>query len=227
MLIDVCIPVHDPQNLQNKYLIDLLRSISAQSYPPRNVILTSNHEISCLPELLRTFSTAFAIAAFQNNSQGISENLNDAVSRSSNSIVKILFQDDFLIDDDCFFDIMTSYVEEKWHWFCAPSLNYSQTEERFIQATMPEVSKDLINGRNSIGSPSVIAFNRESWLAADPNLSWMLDCDLYLRLWEKYGKPTVGKRFSVASRIHNLQATNWAQVRHDLELNYMREKYSL
>ena len=153
--------------------------------------------------------------------------MNDAVSRSSNSIVKIMFQDDFLIDDNCFYDLAASYVEKGWRWFCAPSLNYSQTEERFIQSTVPLVSLDLVNGKNSIGSPSVIAINRESWLPADPKLSWMLDCDLYFRLWKQYGKPTVGKSFSVASRIHNLQATNWAQSRHEVEISYIKDKYSL
>lgn len=226
MDIDVCIPVHDPLAQQEEYLDFLLLSISKQTQPPVNVYLTANHEIERLQSLQNKYGSFFNVVFKVNSSRGISENLNHVTTLPQSEIVKVMFQDDFLLDSHLFKEISDAFLNPGVIWSCAPSKNYSQSEMRFTSAIIPEIKKTLVEGVNSIGSPSVLSFRNGNWLSADESLKWMLDCDLYLRFGVRFGMPHVTSQFSVASRIHVWQATNWAESFQQVELDYLRKKHA-
>lgn len=226
MKIDVCIPVHDPLNVQSRFLDFLLFTISTQTVLPARVLLTANHKIKNLTDYKRQYDSKFELYFELNSTTGISENLNHVVSLASNEIVKILFQDDFLIYSSHFEELIKVFSDHEERWSCSPSKNYSEHEMRYTKETIPIMSHLLKYGNNSIGSPSVIALRRESWLDADTNLKWMLDCDLYLCMLEKHGNPFITQKFAIASRIHSNQATNWSSIFHETELEYMKNKHS-
>ena len=227
MNIDVCIPVHDPKELQIEYLDFLLLTLSQQSNPPKNVYLTASHFIRDLEKLREKYSRTYRLFFELNSTQGISENLNHAVSLGESEILKIMFQDDFLLDPFLFEELSEVFADPSVIWSCAPSKNFSQEEMRFTKELVPSLSRSLLEGINSVGSPSVVSIRRRYWSPADEKLKWMLDCDLYYNFGRKYGYPHVTKHFSVASRIHKEQSTNWASSFHDDELAYLAKKYQL
>ena len=225
MNLDVCVPVHDPDGTQGKYIEFLLLTVSQQTKPPTKVFLTANHAIRNFKKLREEYSKAFKLCFVLNSAEGISENLNHAVSLGESEIIKIMFQDDFLLDPFLFQELSQAFADEGVVWSCAPSKNYSQEEMRFTKNLVPSLKKSLLQGINTIGSPSVLSFRKDSWSPADENLKWMLDCDLYFSFGMKFGHPHVTKKHSVASRIHKNQSTNWASIYHDRELEYLKEKY--
>jgi hypothetical protein len=227
MKIDLCIPVFDPENIQSKYLENLLIGASLQKMPFNRVILTSNHDLKNLSYLRKIFDGKLTIDHYKNNSDGISSNLNESIFHSEADIVKIMFQDDFFIDSQLNDRIEECFRDEKYVWQCSTSLNYSEQEKRFIKRIIPALNMQLIEGYNSVGSPSSISFMRTAWPGADCELSWMMDCDIYLKFWHGFGLPFIDSVPSIVSRIHKHQTTNWAINLAEKELLYFENKYRL
>lgn len=136
------------------------------------------------------------------NGRGMAGNTNDAIKRATGDIIKILFMDDYLAHNDALQNLVDSFTGG---WLACGCLHDDgQTKER---PHMPEWNDD-IHVVNTIGSPSVIAFENNDPLLFDENLSWMLDTDLYKRLHARYGPPTMLESIDVVIGIGEHQHTN-------------------
>lgn len=81
-------------------------------------------------------------------------------------------------------------------------------------------------GNNTIGSPSVVAFENKEPLLFDEKLSWLLDCDLYSRLYERYGEPKILPYVDVAIGIGQHQTTNLMSNKEKVdEFTYLASKH--
>jgi hypothetical protein len=63
-------------------------------------------------------------------------------------------------------------------------------------------------GANLIGSPSVVAFENNDPELFDERMSWMLDLDLYRRLYKRYGAPTINNEVDIAIGVGPHQTTH-------------------
>jgi hypothetical protein len=90
---------------------------------------------------------------------------------------------------------------------------------------LPSWNEDMKIGKNTIGSPSVLTMRRDKALAFDENLSWLLDCDLYDRLYKKYGEPVILEDINVTIGVGEHQHTHLMPDNEKLlEYEYMRQK---
>jgi hypothetical protein len=215
--ISVCIPLHDPQEIHYDFLLEALESISAQTLYPKEILIGGSHKPSYLDELLKTFNKVFPVKFIKNNSFSISSNLNLLVPRSSGSIVKILFQDDFFISNTAL--EITNYIFLKTNtiWVACASRNYDNVNMEYIRDVNPKFRNKLAKGINSIGSPSVISFKKDYFLPFNENLFWMLDCEWYLQMQHRFGNPSLITDFQIANRIHQSQATHKAKMHQKTE----------
>jgi hypothetical protein len=216
--ISVCIPLHDPRELHYDFLQEALESISIQTLYPKEVLIAGSYKPTYLDKLLETFNKFFPVKFIKNKSTSTSSNLNLLVPYSSGSIVKILFQDDFLISNTALEITNHIFLETNTIWAACMSRNYNNQNGEYTRNVNPKFRNKLAKGINSIGSPSVVSFKKNYYLPFNENLVWMLDCEWYLQMQHRFGNPYIIKNFQIANRLHQYQATHNAKVNQGSEL---------
>lgn len=134
----------------------------------------------------------------------MAENTNAAIKQCSGDIIKILYMDDFLANPFALQHITHNF---KGGWM-ATGCTHTEDGTTFFNDHVPTWNDDMESGNNTIGSPSVIAFENNDPLLFDENLSWMLDVELYGRLYKRYGLPRLINMIDIGIGIGPHQMTN-------------------
>jgi len=140
------------------------------------------------------------------NGQGLSKNTNEGIRRATGELVKILFMDDFLAHENSLKDISDNFSSHD-HWLVT-AWTHTKDDKTFFNDRVPYYHERIINGKNSIGPPSVMTMRRSDGMFFDENLSWIVDCDLYKRYHDQYGEPKIVNSVNVVIGIGNHQLTN-------------------
>lgn len=150
----------------------------------------------------------------------MAENTNAGIKKAKGEIIKILYMDDFLAHTDALQEIVDNF---KGGWLvtgCEHSDGHSRFNKHYADYN------ENIHTNNTIGSPSVLAFENKDPLLFDETLTWMLDCDLYKRLHDRYGKPTILDDINVVIGVGNHQTTHiLSDEIKNKELEYLKNKY--
>lgn len=160
------------------FLKRLLASIEKQSFKDYEVVITKKGKMA--------------------------ENTNAAIKEANGEIIKILYMDDYLWSSDALMHIAENFTGG---WYASGCV-HTDDGEHFFAPHKPEWSMDVPSGKNTIGSPSVVAFENNEPLLFDENLSWLLDCELYGRLYARYGEPLIEPSLDVAIGLHAGQMTH-------------------
>jgi hypothetical protein len=141
------------------------------------------------------------------------QNTNAGIKRSKGEIIKILYLDDTLAHKDALKDIVESF---KGHWLITGVDNNPY----------PYWTDDIETGNNKLGSPSALTILNDNPLLFDENMTWLLDCDYYKRMYEKYGEPQIldGVNVNMGIGDHQVSAilTEGDKIG---EEDYMKKKY--
>jgi len=134
----------------------------------------------------------------------MAENTNAAMKLAKGDIVKILYMDDCLAHKDSLLNISNAW---KGGWLVTGCDHQTNDGAKLTYHKPVFDLARLRAGLNSIGSPSVLAMGADH-LWFDEKLSWMLDCELYVRLYEKFGEPTMLDEANVTIGIGEHQMTH-------------------
>jgi hypothetical protein len=134
----------------------------------------------------------------------MAENTNAAIKKAKGEIVKLLYMDDFFYSPDALKHIHENF---KGGWMASGCVHTTDGSE-FFNPHYPSYNQDIGKGVNTIGSPSVVAFANEDPLLFDENLSWLLDCELYERLYARYGDPTILPYLDIGMGLGEHQTTH-------------------
>lgn len=145
----------------------------------------------------------------------MAENTNSAIKKATGQLVKILYTDDWLAHPKALQDIID---------------NFDFTDEWLITGAStnphPYWTDDIETGNNKLGSPSALTMRRSSAMMFDERMSWLLDCDLYKRMYEKYGEPKIIDGVGVNLGIGSHQMTNILTDEEKLsEFKLIKKKY--
>lgn len=146
-------------------------------------------------------------------------NSNASINKAKGEIVKVLYMDDWLESSNYLERLNEVFDNSKIEWVITGATTNLN----------PSWTNDLEKGNNKLGSPSALAFrNRfKANLLFDEKLSWLLDCDLYKRMYERYGSPLILPDIQVGIGIHKGQATNLMSEDYKLtEHEYVQKKYA-
>lgn len=220
--ISVVIPTYEMKGNGLLYLKESLDKINEQVYRDFEVIV-SDHSTYFAQQSMQRLCDKYPFVKYFHNKENIgnpSANLNNAISKATGRIIKVLFQDDFLFNDFALQNIANAFTKG---WLVTACEHYK--DGLYYRPFYPEYNRDILKGNNTISSPSVLAFENKEPMLFDENLNWMLDCDYYHRLYERYGKPNILNIITVVNRTHDNQQSNILSPKEkEEELNYIKEK---
>lgn len=197
--VSICVPAHLGMKNHDFFKERLISSVNIQSYPNYELIFTYDGKMA--------------------------ENSNAAMRRATGDIIKILYLDDYFTHEDSLQQIVDAFEITERKWLASGCL-HDNGESHFLSPHLPHWNPDVIKGNNTIGSPSVIALRKEALEFFDEQLSWGLDCDLYHRLYQKYGLPVFLNALNVTLGVGDHQTTHlMPQEEKEQEFIYLANKY--
>jgi hypothetical protein len=144
----------------------------------------------------------------------MAENTNEGIKRAKGELIKILYLDDVLAYKDALKDIVEAMEGHQWLITAADN------------NLIPYYTDDIETGNNRLGSPSALTIRNDNPLLFDEKMSYLLDCDYYKRMYEKYGEPEILYPVGVNIGLHPGQMTNLLTTNEkNGEFSYMAQKY--
>lgn len=197
MKVSIVIPWHFMDNWEY-FLGRCLKSIEKQTYTDYEIILTKTGSMPV--------------------------NTNRALKAAEGDLIKVIYMDDYLTDKDSLKNMVERFKDDT-HWLVTGCLH--DDGEHIFNYHKPEYNDRIIEGINTIGSPSVLMMRRNSLMLFDEKLSWLLDVDLYARLYAMYGEPTFVPEPDVIIGLHAGQTSNLMSDAEKLkEQQYVQQKYA-
>ena len=220
--ITVAIPTHDMKG-KEAFLKRSLDVLKRQTYRNFDVVITDDSKDEKLKKVC--VGWPFKITYIHNPERlGMAGNSNWAIRNATGELIKILYLDDFLYGDDALYQIHLNFPHEA-QWL-ATGCTHAFNGDDFSNPRYPSWNDKIYNGNNTIGSPSVVTLRNDQPLLFDENLTWLLDCDLYMRYYEQRGAPVLLGSIGVVIQIGDHQVTSLlADEVKTKEYNYLLNKY--
>ena len=136
-----------------------------------------------------------------------STNLNAAFDSSSGRIIKILFQDDFLVSRHALLETLKALEAHPAKSWLLCGTTHTRDGETFFGDMVPRLHDRIHLGSNTVSSPSVLALRRSAWIPFDTRLRWLMDVDVYRSLRTAYGPPVILESILVANALGEHQVT--------------------
>ncbi len=142
-------------------------------------------------------------------------NTNAGIKKAKGQLIKILYLDDWFAHPNALQDIVDNFeFDDEW------MITGCDTNPH------PYWTEDIETGNNKLGSPSCLTFRNRDVELFDERLSWLLDAELYKRLYKKHGEPKILDSINVNIGIHDGQQTNLMSDDYKLsEHKYVKNKY--
>ena len=207
-MVSVAIATYEMSGRGRYFLRQALESIHIQDYSNVEVVISDDSKDNEIESECHDWDAKLRIHYLRNTGPRISasRNSNLAIDKCEGSVVKILCQDDLLGDPSS----LKQTVEGLTHgnvWLVSA---YAHVDENNVRlGTHIPRPNSRIERENTIGSHSGLAFlKNQQHHRFDEKLFWRMDCELYRRLFENYGKPFYLLSETVNVRLWQGQATN-------------------
>lgn len=153
--------------------------------------------------------------------KGMAHNLNEAIKEAKGELIKVLFTDDYFHDKHA----LKRLVEAHNGWWSVTGCIHDNGN--LINPHFPVWNDRMIFGNNTIGSPSVLLLRNDKDLPKfDESLQWLIDCQYYQDLFNRYGEPNIINDINVVIGLHEYQETNVLSNNvKQSELELMKNKY--
>lgn len=210
MTVSIAIPVYEMRGRGVYFLTENLERIKNQDHTDIEVVISDHSQNNEIERLCENFSDFLEIKYVRNEQQrgSSSHNLNVAITNCTGDIIKFMMQDEYLYCQNAISLIHGVFVDPDVKW-CATSCYYGTDVNEIKGRIDPFYNTEMIKGRNTIGSPSVITVRRSNIKYFDPQLVWVMDCDYYIRMYADYGVPFILKEPVIFVNQHEHQVSTW------------------
>lgn len=225
--LSVCIPAYDMGGRGAAYLHHALKTLMAQSFGDFEVVVADQSEGHAISDLCAETSAKMQLRHLRTGhlARQASANTNAAIAAAHGAVVKILFQDDFLNGTEALARIAAGFDDPGVHWSLSGS-EHSRDGQTLIRPFVPRYHNRIHFGKNTVSSPSVLAFRRDGAPRFDERLIWLMDVEFYQRCALQWGAPLILPEPLVVNRLHAGQVSagvGRALIRK--ELRYVRRKF--
>ncbi len=227
--LSICIPTYEMKNIGTIFLDHSFNILSKQTFKDFEVVISDHSSNDGIKEICEKYSDLIKIKYVKNldNLGSSSANINNAIRHASGKLIKVLFQDDFLFNEDSLEITVSNFNIEKDTWLVS-RCEHSTDGQTFIRDFKPHYNDNIHLGLNTISSPSVLTILNNNPLFFDEKLIWLMDCDYYKRCYLKFGSPKILNAVTVVNRIGEHQVTN-SIVNREIEikeLEYIKQKFN-
>jgi glycosyltransferase involved in cell wall biosynthesis len=178
MKVSICVPYHDTPKTAF-FLSRLLNSIAEQTFTDYEIVLVKKGRMA--------------------------ETYNEAIKQCKGEIIKLMGMDDYFTDKYCLEELVEKF-DEGAKWVASGCLHDDGAGKK--NPHMPSWNDKLYAGNNTLGGFSVITLLNGDVPKIDETLDWVVDCEWYWRLFQKWGEPTLFKEMNVVIGIGDHQTTN-------------------
>jgi dTDP-4-dehydrorhamnose reductase len=225
----IAIPAYGYGGKGAEFLNDNFKKLNTQTFKDFEIVVSDHSIDDTIKMICDKWSERLNIKYYKNEyGRGmISPNLNVAMKYSNGKWIKILFQDDFLYDENSLknqYNALELTPNIKWliTTFC-----HSNDGINFYNLYNPKLSDNIWSGANTLGNPSNLTILNKDLIFFDEELNWYMDCEYYYRLFLKYGPPTIIPQITVVNRTHGNGLTNTiSQEIKNKELKMLIKKYA-
>jgi len=219
--ITVCIPVYEQKGLGYGYTKRSLDILAEQTYEDFDVVVSDNSTYFA-KEKMEALCKQYPFVHYVHNPElGISANTNNAIRHATGKIIKILFQDDYLLGVNALTKIANGFKKGWMVTACEHNV-----DGKLVKPFTPIYNKYIHLGNNTISSPSVLAFENKDPMFFDEDLEMLMDVDYYKRLYDRYGAPTILKDIVVVNQVGEHQRQFGIPAEDvEAEKEFMKKKY--
>ena len=226
-MISVCIPTYEMNGKGAEYLEYSFNIFYQQTFTDFEIIISDHSKTDLIKELCDRWAAVLDIRYLRNEYKrgSSSANINNAIRHANGELIKILFQDDFLYDENSLQNQIESFKSGGKYWLAGTCCDYNGRE--LYNINYPYYHDEIHYGRNTVSSPSAIMFKNENILEFDENLIWLMDVEYYKRLYDNYGLPVICKELCIVNRVHKDQVSHTLLTKEvqQNELKYIINKY--
>lgn len=185
------------------YLEESFCTLANQTLDDFEVIVSDQSENDDILNLCEAWRARLTLRHYfnRNGKRQASANVNHALSKARGAIYKVLFQDDLILSATVLQDVVDAFEQADASWLLKGS-GVTRDGQEIERPMVPRLTPKLHFGKNTVSSPSVLAFRSscEHWF--DENLIWLMDVEMYARLWKDYGDPIILPETLIANRLH-------------------------
>lgn len=208
--LSVAIPTHEMKDGE-RFFKRCLDSLWNQTFQDFEIVVTDNSDNEVIENICKEYG---GIRYIRNPEKGMAPNTNCAIKNSKGELIKILYMDDYLLHNK-----VLAFIAKKGKW---SNWIINGSDNNFA----PCWTEDIHLGNNKLGSPSTLTMINEDPPLFDENLTWLLDCDLYKRLYERYGEPYIMVGNHIGIGVGDHQMTHLISNERKLqEHDYLTKKY--
>jgi len=212
-----------------EFLHTNLTRISRQTFTDYEVVVSDHSENNEICDLCRNWGASMPIHYVKNciRRGSSSANINNAMHYARGRWIKILFQDDFFYSDDSL--QKTADALESCNGWLATGSEHTYDGMTMIRPMTPNWNPNIHLGNNSIGSPTVITLrNTADKPMFNEELIWLMDCDYYRRMYDRWGAPKLIPDITVVNMFWDRRLSNTIHPEiKQAEHIKMREKYGI
>lgn len=225
--ISICIPTYEMSGKGVEYLTQSFDILCRQSFTDFEVIISDHSQNQDIENLCKAYSDRLSIGYYKNDKGRGSNsiNINNSIKNAKGEVIKILFQDDFLVGDNALEWLYLHFFGNTNHWLVSACCHTKDGFNLFNEF-YPKYHDAIHHGINTISSPSVLMFKNESVEYFDEDTVWLMDVEYYKRMYDKFGLPSICNFVTIANREHETQLSkNISEEVKDAELKYIIKKY--
>jgi len=228
MLTSIAVPVYEMNGQGIHYLKHNLNKIIAQKINfDLEVIISDQSQNDTVRNYINDLGIDYIKYIKANEKvNSLSSNTNNAIRNCNGDIIKVLYQDDYFLDEYSLQKTIDTISNTNKMWLIS-ACEHSKDLSTLIRPFYPQWNDNMIFGNNTYSCPSVLSFKKEAKdNYFDENLDYLLDTEYYWRMKNKYGEPVYLQDITVVISIHQNQSTNSVSMRSEKEIEYIIKKYA-
>ena len=224
--VSFCIPCYESKGKAKKYLFDVFYALEQQTNKDFNVWISDHSKDDSVFEACQEYANEFEINYLKNEDKRgqISANTNCALRHADGEILKVMFQDDFILTKNLVEELDKAFVDGV-DWAVTGFAHTIDDGHSHYNPKIPEYNDRLLEGVNTLSSPSILAMRNGIDEYFDEKLTMLMDCDMYYRLYKYHGDPAVLTDYHISNREHQNQTQRTYEHLIPTEIDYLKEKH--
>jgi hypothetical protein len=224
----IAMPVYEMKGHGVHFLDFSFKKFLDQSFKDFQIVISDHSLNKDISNLCFKWSKILNIKYIKFNEKrgSSSANINNAIKNSDGEWIKILFQDDFLFNENSL-EILKISLEKYSPIWLASACEHSNDGEHMYKKFFPKWNDKIYHGVNTISSPSVITIKNKLNTFFDEDLIWLMDVDFYQKMFNIYGLPLFINEITVVNRTWgNRLSDTISKVIKENEKNKLLNRYN-